>query len=762
MAFTVVLGLAVLSVANQGHTFTITATGVKPTIKPFSPFTTQQPQLSDLTKSTFGSKNEAPKPFGAPFEPFKQPYQPYQPFKQPYQPYQPGPFRTNYQPFGPFPGYPGPIVYPGQVGYPSGPSVYPQQQQHPAFHFDQHKQFGLQPFPSAPFDQTVSPFKLGSSKKFNKSPSGFFDFNQPGKYFQEHQFGAYHGPEFSSAVVPAEHNLKQSKPKDIFLGKPSVPIVPAFSSFGFSKEGGFGLPSPASFGYKSPIVPPTQVSQSLLKTLPPFVKNTFSIGQNFSTTPATTTSTEVSSSSSNEEPATPTASEVTGEPSSASPAADPQPTSPSQEEVTASVAATATEVATNNEAPAADDIAAAQQQQQSEQQSNLSEDNDPKIDNTDAVTVSAATGENTDSVQLTDSSQVSTKSESAAEPAVVPTKEVIETTVTGDASSDPSESFSEATIFESSTDTVASAGSSQETDFGKSEQAQASLTPKTNNFPGQQAGETAFVSDLSTANLFPTSKFSNFEQSIDLRQPSYYSYIPQYNQLNKNLPSHSGGNFIYEFGFNKKNEQSEKDKSTKEDEKPELTTVTNPSSSEVSNTSVAAPSGADNLPKKINAVQIIQDGSFDPFNGQLPLLFDPSSAAAGSPLDTFGFYNHPSVTAFSSQASLASYSPEDAFSNFGTNQFRTQGFLVEGSPSLTPLPAKTIVQTSRTPVSISSVDHPLHGQVFKYSQSFVPYPALVQAGNTAEVPSSTTTPTAIPVESSSSISTTAATAAATA
>lgn len=122
------------------------------------------------------------------------------------------------------------------------------------------------------------------------------------------------------------------------------------------------------------------------------------------------------------------------------------------------------------------------------------------------------------------------------------------------------------------------------------------------------------------------------------------------------------------------------------------------------------------------------------------LRFDPSNTA--SPLDTFKFYSHPSVSALSSQASLASYSPEDAFSNFGA-QFR-QGYLVEGSPSLTPVP-KTILQSSQTPISISSKDHPLHGQVFKYSQSFVPYPALVTGSDNAPafrslpVPSSTVT-----------------------
>lgn len=130
-------------------------------------------------------------------------------------------------------------------------------------------------------------------------------------------------------------------------------------------------------------------------------------------------------------------------------------------------------------------------------------------------------------------------------------------------------------------------------------------------------------------------------------------------------------------------------------------------------------------------------------NRHIFFRYDPSNSA--SPLDTYKFYSHPSVSALSSQASLASYSPESAFNNFGT-QFR-QGYLVEGSPSLTPL-TKTIVQSDQTPISISSLDHPLHSQVFKYSQSFVPYPGLVASNNngatfpTFDVSSSTAVPAA--------------------
>jgi len=164
-----------------------------------------------------------PKPFGAPFEHFKQPYQPYQQY------------RTNYQPFGPYPGYPGPVVYPGHGGY-QGP---------PTYRFDEpsHKPFGFQPFP-APVQPEFNQYKFGPSKKFNKNFPGLADFNQAGKYFQEHQFGAYHGPEFSSAIIPAEHSIKQSRPKDTLLGKPVELGLPKPTSFGFSSLPSFGYPVP--------------------------------------------------------------------------------------------------------------------------------------------------------------------------------------------------------------------------------------------------------------------------------------------------------------------------------------------------------------------------------------------------------------------------------------------------------------------------------------------------------------------------------------
>lgn len=120
--------------------------------------------------------------------------------------------------------------------------------------------------------------------------------------------------------------------------------------------------------------------------------------------------------------------------------------------------------------------------------------------------------------------------------------------------------------------------------------------------------------------------------------------------------------------------------------------------------------------------------------------YDPSHS--GSPLDTYQFYSHPSIAALSSKATLASYSPEDAFTNFGTQY--NQGYLVEGSPSLTPASKEFVVQPpSGTPISISSNDHPLHNQVFKFSESYVPY-SQAAAANTVtnfrsfEVPSSAT------------------------
>jgi len=53
--------------------------------------------------------------------------------------------------------------------------------------------------------------------------------------------------------VPAEHNIKQSKPKDTLLGKPI--------EFGLPKQTSFGFHSPPTFGYPVPNFPPVQVWQ---------------------------------------------------------------------------------------------------------------------------------------------------------------------------------------------------------------------------------------------------------------------------------------------------------------------------------------------------------------------------------------------------------------------------------------------------------------------------------------------------------------------
>lgn len=152
-------------------------------------------------------------------------------------------------------------MYPGQGGYP-GPAAYPVPPQH--FNDPNQRQFGFQPFPGSPqqpfpgsAQQPFNPFKFGSTKKFNKNFPGLAEINTPGKYFQEHQFGAYHGPEFSSAIVPAEHNIKQSKPKDTLLGKPAVPTL---SELGFPKQNVYGFaPPPPSFRYPLPSFPPNKV-----------------------------------------------------------------------------------------------------------------------------------------------------------------------------------------------------------------------------------------------------------------------------------------------------------------------------------------------------------------------------------------------------------------------------------------------------------------------------------------------------------------------
>lgn len=118
------------------------------------------------------------------------------------------------------------------------------------------------------------------------------------------------------------------------------------------------------------------------------------------------------------------------------------------------------------------------------------------------------------------------------------------------------------------------------------------------------------MSDSSTANLFATSGFPYFEQSIDFRQPPYYPYFPNFNPSNAKNVEKSNPQVIGTY-INHENisfhEKLDPNVIISSPPKPDVTTVTNLSTPE-------EPS------KKINTVQIIQDGSYDPFNGHLPLL----------------------------------------------------------------------------------------------------------------------------------------------
>ncbi|XP_026811434.1 phosphatase and actin regulator 4-like [Rhopalosiphum maidis] len=734
MALTIVLGLTILSVVNYGNTFEFSGLNpsvqiksqIKPTIKPFST-QTNQPYQADQFKSTFGQNTVPAKPFGAPFDHFKPAYQPYQPF------------RTNYQPFGPYPGYPGPVVYPGHGGY-QGPEAYSS----PSYRFDEpnHKPFGFQPLP-APVQPTFNQYKFGPAKKFNKNFPGLADFNQPGKYFQEHQFGAYHGPEFSSAIVPAEHNIKQSKPKDTFLGKPIFPTLP---EFGLPKQTSFGFPSP-SFGYPVPNFPPVQPFVSTVipsvKSAPTTVVPVDAVNVEKKFGGAEITTSVVPSSSAQDESATvqQKSEEVTGKPSAAT------PESPAQEEITTGLVSTAeepaAEVAPNNEKPAAEvapnnEVPAAEVATNNEvPAAEVATNNEVPAAAQDAAPAdeqSTPPSESNEPISSADNEKIATVPENQ-EPvvelgSVVVAQEVKETSSAAPAevSNNPSES--------------STVGGSESTS-AKSElvtENKPDAGVPTVSLPGLpvelQNSNFGSISDTSSLGLFGASGFPpNFGQSVSVQQPSYYPYFdaPKFSEEELKAFAASFGTNVPQSGqvIGSADPTVKITESTFSNPSAEIATKLETGDKVVSEDKAVSgekkttvESQSRNIPEsqpKLNTVQIIQD---DPFNGQLPLLYDPSNS--GSPLDTYKFYNHPSVAALSSQASLASYSPESAFNNFGT-QFR-QGYLVEGSPSLTPL-TKTVVQSGQTPISISSLDHPLHSQVFKYSQSFVPYPGLVTGNN---------------------------------
>jgi len=394
---------------------------------------------------------------------------------------------------------------------------------------------------------------------------------------------------------------------------------------------------------------------------------------------------------------------------SATPAADPQPTSPSQEEATGAGITAAAEVTTDNEVPAAADDTAAVQQ--SEQSNAAAEATDPSA---------TAGGPAADG-------QTPAVAQEAAKQSLGPVV---------------AEQVTETSTAEAVDATAAKAEGIEEV---KPTESVAANLPGLPSEPFTTAGPLPASDPSSLTGLFGSSEYPYFGEAAGSQQP----YIPYYNSpkftddelklFTANFAG-SGLDVSQIFGGANAAFKIAEPKAPSEDS---ATIASTPSAEnvekvETSKNVASGESGEKKLgdesktvsapvaPKKSNTIQIIPD---DVFNGQLPLLFDPSNAA--SPLDAYRFYSHPSVSALSSQATLASYSPETAFTDFGS-QLR-QGYLVAGSPSLTPV-AKTVIQTSRTPISISSADHPLHSQVFKYSQSqsFVPYAEAV-AANAAPV-----------------------------
>uniref|UniRef100_A0A2S2PUV0 Uncharacterized protein n=1 Tax=Schizaphis graminum TaxID=13262 RepID=A0A2S2PUV0_SCHGA len=616
MAFTIVLGLTILSVANYGNTFEFSGLNpsvqiksqIKPTIKPFST-QTNQPYQADQFKSAFGHNIVPAKPFGAPFDHFKPAYQPYQPF------------RTNYQPFGPYPGYPGPVVYPGHGGY-QGPEAYSS----PSYRFDEpnHKPFGFQPLP-APVQPTFNQYKFGPAKKFNKNFPGLADFNQPGKYFQEHQFGAYHGPEFSSAIVPAEHNIKQSKPKDTLLGKPIFPTLP---EFGLPKQTSFGFPSTSS-GYPVPIFPPVQPFVSTVipsvKSAPTTVVPVDAVNVEKKFGGAEITTSVVPSSSAQDESATVQQKSEEVTPSAAT------PDSPAQDITTGSVSAAeepAAEVATNNEVPAAEvatinevpaaevatnnEVPAAAQDPapSNEQSAPPSESNEP---------ISSADNEKTATVLENQVPVVELGS-------VVVAQEVkTSSAAPAEVSNDPSESSS---IVGGPESTSAKSGlvTENKPDAGIA----------TVSLPGLpvelQNANFGSISDTSSLGLFGASGFPpNFGQSVGVQQPSYYPYFdaPKFSEeelkafaasFGTNVPQ-SGQVIVSADPTVKITESTFNNPSTEIATKLETgdkVVSEDKAVSEEKKTTVESQSR--NIPEsqpKLNTVQIIQD---DPFNGQLPLL----------------------------------------------------------------------------------------------------------------------------------------------
>ncbi|XP_050422704.1 platelet binding protein GspB-like [Adelges cooleyi] len=742
MGVTIVLGLTVLCATTYSGAFDFS--GFDQFGKALhAPITNQPGQHFKSVAVPNQLKNVAAKFNGPSFDQFRQPFQHFQ---------HGGPFGSNVQQFGPYPGYPGPVVYPGHGGGYPGPAPYPQA----SYRFGGADQtpLGFHPFPAPVQAQSgFGPAKVGAKKTYKTVPGAAANFPLPGKYFQEHNVNAYHGPEFSSATVPFDHNLKNSKPKDAAVfGQPIIPTETIFKNFNFPSPGAFGysqfgfpqyqpypqiqsFPQAPTFGKAEPALGSSTIkSQGIDERFrAPVTPTTVQGGS------ATSRSTEVT----NQQPSVASSTLPTADDTLKSEQAN---SSPSQEEANAGTTSTAaSEVSDNNEAPAADDTTGQQPNQEQSVVATGEGVNEPNAGNEGAVNgqglqvqenASQEPKEFTPVIveQVGDSSSGSTDENSNESTAVV-----------GDSA--PSAPTETATVEKS------------EEIIGDKPAEPADKQPVLVNGALPAALQNGLVapvvsvSDPSAASLFGQPGFAAFAQNLDLQQqqPLYLPYydpvsfagagLSAFNNLGGNIQQESvaiSNNGAQVKGVQNGEAPASDNTVTTESSSSSTTSISSSSnsaslSSTVSSTTSddgpekkdTSQSGARNeppveAPKKSNTVQIIQDGSS--FSG-LPTLYDPSSSL---PLDSSKFFNHPSITAYSGQAALDTYSPETAFTDFGS-LFR-QGYLIEGSPSLLPTDNVPSIQTikSVTPVSIASKDHPFHGQVFKYTNAHVPYPGLVE------------------------------------
>lgn len=122
------------------------------------------------------------------------------------------------------------------------------------------------------------------------------------------------------------------------------------------------------------------------------------------------------------------------------------------------------------------------------------------------------------------------------------------------------------------------------------------------SFPGQQTGAVA-VSDPSTANVFAASGFPYFDQLIGDRQTPFDPYFRKVDSSSANKSSQESVlTIIGKFGPNEITSSSAKPEATAGATTGAILPAVSPAS------------------KKVNTVKVIPDVSYDPFNGQLPLL----------------------------------------------------------------------------------------------------------------------------------------------